>query len=183
MKKLIMSSLLFPIWMCFSYSPLSPLVFAYDLPKITVEEAIRNGKVAFVARVVRLEEFKRQDAQTFVEAKLEIIDCYYGLDCKKNKFIQMRYVSETVIHGAFPVDFQVSSELLVILNHPISPPQATFTSSYKDGFDFAFVIADTFPKDYFQSNILRFLNIYHPSSVFTVTKQDIEKWTREKKRP
>jgi hypothetical protein len=166
--------------MCFSYTSLA---FAYDLPKITAEEAIRNGKVAFVARVVKLEEIRRQDDQTVVEAKLEVINCHYGIDCKKNKFIRMRYVSETVIDGAFPVDFEVSSELLVILNHPILQPQVTFASNYKDGFDFAFVIADTFPQKYFQSNTLRLLNIYHPSSVFTVTKEDLEKWTIDKKKP
>ncbi len=179
MKKFLIGLAFCSVWAYFLYVP---LVIGYDLPKINVEKAFKNGKAAFIARVIRLEEIQRQDAQTIVEAKLEIIDCFYGLECRKTQFIKMRYVSETVVDGAFPVEFEISSEVFIILSRPILSLEITFVSNYKDGFDAAFVIGDTFPKKYYQSDTLRLFNIYHPKSASSVSKKDIDRWNKERER-
>lgn len=92
---------------------------ASEPPVESVKEALENGQVAFTGRIISIHEIQRESAQIIGEANIQVHNCYYGMGCKNLKNIKMRYIVDTVDERAFPVQFNVSDEILFVLKRPL----------------------------------------------------------------
>jgi hypothetical protein len=162
------------------------MALAYIPPMMSPEEAIKGGRVAFVGRVVRLEEIKRGGSIT-AEARLEVLECYYGIDCGEAKYVNMQYICETVVHAMNSVPLHISDKYLIVLNIPIAGNEISFNSddSYRaEGrpLDFIYRIDDVFPKDLLEKETMVLEYQYFGSDPYNVKKSDFEKWANERSR-
>ena len=156
------------------------MLSAYDPPFISVKEALENGQVAFAGRIIRIDEAQREAAQIIGEAHIQVHNCYYGLDCEAVEIVKMRYIIDTVAERSFPVQFNVSDEVLIVLKKPSSSAGYFFNSDLESGLDVAFIIVDTFPENIKKGSKIRLINIYRTKLTYHEEKQDINKWAKER---
>ncbi len=157
-----------------------PIIFAYDPPIIGVKEALKSGSVAFIGRIVRIEESERDQTQIIGAARIQILHCYYGMDCNKRKVIKMRFVIKTIVERTIPVQYNVSDEVLIVLSKSVSSDSFFFNSNLGNNMDNAYIIGDTFPENFYSFGKIRFINIYRYRMVYTEKKYDIDRVVKER---
>lgn len=143
----------------------------------SVKEALENGQVAFIGRIISTHEIERETTQITGEANIEVHQCYYGISCKAVKHVKFRYVINTTVYRSFSVQFNVSDEVLFVLNKPLVSDSYFFSSDFETGFDFAYIIENTFPENYYDGSKIGFVNIYRRQLICSEEKEDIKKWT------
>ena len=158
----------------------STSAIAFEPPNVNIEKALLSGQAAFTARVIKLEEVSKNEFQIVSEATLEINHCYYGVEYENYKHITMRYVSKTILDRSLSVDFEISSEVLFILNKLIMIQPIVFHSDWKDNIDIAFIIGSTYADKNIKEKTIRLINIYLPSIVLKVKDRDVERWATER---
>jgi hypothetical protein len=114
---------------------------AVDPPRPTVREALRNGRAAFLARALKLEEQEQTADRAVVSMDIRIVECYYGPVCQTARDrLEIRYVTQTFIATELPVDFEIGCELLFVLQgDPVPGQPYVFDSDVRGAMDFGFV--------------------------------------------
>lgn len=161
-------------------STMHSIATASEPPVESVKEALASGQVAFTGRIISIHEIQRESAQIIGEANIQVHNCYYGMDCKNLKNIKIRYIIDTVDERAFPVQFNVSDEILFVLKRPLISDSYFFSSDLERGLDAAFIVGDTFPENINRGSKIRFINIYRNKLIYYEEKEDINKWVRKR---
>jgi hypothetical protein len=163
-----------------SFFTINPMLLAYEPNIESPKKALESGQVAFAGRIVRIDEVQRDAAEIIGEAHIQVHNCYYGLDCRTVKLIKMRYIVDTVAERSFPVHFNVSDEILVVLKKQVSSNSCLFHSDLESGLDAAFIIGDTFPENFYKNSKMRLTNIYRNKLIHHEEKENINKWAKER---
>ncbi|WP_153306627.1 hypothetical protein [Desulfogranum japonicum] len=93
---------------------------AYEPPSSTIEEAIKNGEIAFIGKIIKLEELSDSENFSTAMAKVKIIQCFYGILAQKDEITKIKYYSRVfsdVPNPGFPADFQVSDVIFFVFNN------------------------------------------------------------------
>lgn len=150
-------------------------------PRIqSVKEALGGGQVAFIGRIISTHEIERKADRITGEADIEVRHCYYGIDFKTAKTVKLCYVINTSVYHAFPVQFNISDDVLFVLSRELVSNRYFFSSDFEIGLDFAYIIGDTFPENYYRGSKMRFINIYRNQLIYSEEKNDINKWASER---
>jgi hypothetical protein len=166
---------------------LSGNIEASELPQTLVKDAIGVGQSAFIGHVVSLTETKRDHDSVIAEMSVELVQCFYGVDCSSIKNLHIRYFSKINGLTEYPVDFWISEEYLFILKHPVKGNIVDFDSDLSVGIDEAYRIdVNTAETGYEKSPYLkskdkkvRFKSVYGARSEYII-RNDLEKWINER---
>ena len=81
---------------------------AYEPPRVLVADALRAGRIAFVGRVVQLQELSTSsEHEALGLARLVVTQCLYGTSCNE-RMIEMEYTLDTDQDRKFGVDSSVT---------------------------------------------------------------------------
>ena len=112
---------------------------AFEPPRPSVEDALKAGRLAFVARVQALREIERRPTYTVARATLVVLKCVHGSACQRQATLRMTFTPETLRDGAMGVNFRLGSEYLLVFKNP-SDKALVFGSEWPRNMDVAFVL-------------------------------------------
>lgn len=112
---------------------------ALEPPRPSVEEALSTSRLAFIARVQRLQEVQRLPTTTAARATLTVLKCLVGQSCQRVSTLQMDYTPETLGERALGVNFQLGREYLLVFKDSKAHP-LDFGSDWSRRMDVAFVL-------------------------------------------
>jgi len=94
-------------------------VVAFEPPRETIEEALKTGSTAFLARAIKTVLVDEKKFESIAKVKLEVLHCFYGEKCSKNKIISMRYTVQTIKETTLPVQLPLGTDIIFVLNHQL----------------------------------------------------------------
>lgn len=112
---------------------------AFEPPRLSIENAMNIGRVAFIGRVQSLKDVRQRPSHRLARAHLVVLKCLYGKSCRDRSKILMNFTADTFAEGALGVDFSVGREYLVVLKHA-KPGTLTFGSQWPDNMDIAYTL-------------------------------------------
>jgi hypothetical protein len=121
---------------------------AVEPPSKPIRTSLIRAKSAFIGRVIEAREVERRPFQTEAVARILIGDCYCGEDCKKGGDINVAFRSQTTRDREFPVQFPVSSDVILIFDSQKKlSGLIAFDSDLEGGVDQAYVV-DSYPEQF-----------------------------------
>jgi len=134
-------------------------------PTLPIQEALAKGMLGFRGHVTQLNEIRATPWEITGEAVLEVLEWYTGTPLKTTQ-LKLEYLVETTSETGMPVSFQLSSEVVVVLNRiRESGGRLKFSSDWKDGFDYAYVVVDSFPPGQAEVRGRQVRNVFSPGVV------------------
>ena len=152
---------------------------AYEPPTPKFETAFKNSKSMFVGRVISIKETQRFEHKTLSTAKIQLIYCYFGINCNTNTIISIQYYSDTLEDGSFPINLSIGREVLFLLQKPICNVKYEFDSKLAGGVDFAYEIdvkdvLENFQEKYASNaDNIRLTNLYWTKHKEWISKSEI----------
>jgi len=125
-------------------------VIAFEPPRETIEEALKTGSTAFLARAVKTILVEEKKFESIAKVELEVLHCFYGENCNKNRIINMSYTVQTIKETSLPVQLPLGTDIIFILNHQIDE-KTYFDSNWHGGIDNAF-ICNNYPISFLNSD-------------------------------
>lgn len=165
---------------------------AYEPPNTSVKDAILNGNVAFIGRVVKIEEVDDTDFWSTAIADVEIIQVFYGLHSNAGESVKVQFKSR--LYSAYPypgfeLSLLISDVVLFVFNAPqVSENSSFYFNSYWKNpkypdrkIDLAFKAGDS-PSDRFNLNKKEhsFYSAYTSSMRAIVNIKNLFKWASER---
>ena len=93
---------------------------AFEPPSFLVEDAIKKGEIAFIGRIVKLEEIADGEYESTALAEVNIIQTFYGISVNKGATVKIKYHSRVfsdIPHPGFSADFHISDVILFVFNN------------------------------------------------------------------
>ena len=113
---------------------------AVDPPRLTVREALSQGRNALLGYTLKLEYHEEAGRRGLVVMTVRVTECLFGSACKSMRHtLRMSYVSATYRESELPVEFCAGCEVLLILRRdPVPGATYSFESDLSKKPDFAF---------------------------------------------
>jgi hypothetical protein len=149
----------------------------YEPPNVSVADALRTGRVAFVGRLIQLSELSRSsEHEALGLARFTVTRCLYGRSCNE-KVMEMEYTLETQQDRKLGVDFMLGENYLVVLKKdPQSRPR--FGSDWADSMDIAFRLIQPLERS---DRPVSFVNVWLRKLVQRVPGKDVLLWADRRK--
>lgn len=111
---------------------------AFEPPDTPPDLALRDGRVAFVGKIVALTLNARSEVSGSVTAtaKVEVARCLYGRECR-SRTLDLSYVLETQEDRTLGIDLFLGEQYLIVLRHE-QGARLRFEASWKTGMDLAY---------------------------------------------
>jgi hypothetical protein len=142
---------------------------AWEPPtNVTVARALGTAELAFVGRVVRVQETQRKGTEAMGIATVALSMCLVGTRCQKESTIDVLFTAATIGRDetdpggpADSADFALGKEYLFTFKKPGSGTRPRFWTEYATAFDVAFLVtAPSRRGANAGSDVLGFTNMY-----------------------
>jgi hypothetical protein len=141
---------------------------AWEPPtNVTVARAIGTAELAFVGRVVRVQETQRKGTEAMGIATVAVSSCVVGTKCQAVAAIEVAFTAATRGRDeadgapASSADFALGKEYLFTFKKPGSEPRPRFWTDYAKAYDVAFLVtAPSKQSPDAGANTLVFANMY-----------------------
>lgn len=149
----------------------------YEPPNASVADALRNGRIAFVGRTVRLAELSRTSAHEALGlAKFVVTKCLYGRACNR-KTLEMEFTVDTQQDRRLGVDFILGATYLVVLKED-SQARPRFGSDWATTMDIAFRLLDEIDGS---DEPISFVNVWLHNLVQRVSGRQVLLWGEQRR--
>lgn len=165
--------------------------YAFFPPDATVEEALRNGDIAFIGRITRIEEIENKEFWSKAIADVDLIQVFYGLESNTAKTVRIQFYSRLFSGHPYPgfdLRLSVSDVVLFVLNSPrTSEESVLYFNSYWQNpkypgrkIDLAYQAGNS-PNDRFspEKEDHLFVSAYPLGEPERVAVKDLFKWASE----
>jgi len=150
----------------------------YEPPHVSVADAVRTGRMAFVGRVVQLAELSRSPEHEAVGlARFIVTRCLYGQSCN-DKAIEMEFTLDTQQDRKLGVDFMLGENYLVVLKKD-SQSRPRFGSDWADTMDIAFRLIQPLEMS---DQPVSLVNVYFRNLVERVPGKAVLLWAKQRRK-
>jgi hypothetical protein len=152
-------------------------VYAFEAPRTPLSDALRAGRIAFVGRVVQLQEVSRSsEHEASALARFVVARCLYGRSCNE-KTIEMEYTLDTQQDRRLGVDFMLGENYLVIIKKE-GQGRLRFGSDWADSMDIAYRLIQPLETS---DRPISFVNVWRRNLIERLPAREVLRWASQRR--
>lgn len=118
--------------------------YAFDIARLSIDDAIDSGKYAFAGFVNSASVVSREKGAVKAKANIMIERCFVGNGCQEGNVFSLEYFAEIAVDPVLSARFSVGDQILVILKGDMKKTPYFFDSDFNGGTDNIYV-CNAFP--------------------------------------